>query len=402
MYSDEQEKLILSDLGMVNALGDSLATIQLRLESADASFLTSEFGLVPNREIWVGRVQVDLPKIPEDLLRYNCRNNALAMSALQQIEKEVLNLREKYGSGRIGVVMGTSTSGATAMESAYKEWLETGRVPDGYAYDQQEMGGLASFCAAYLGLTGPAYTISTACSSSAKGFSSAEALIRMDVCDAVVVGGADSLCQLTVQGFNALQSISGKPCNPLSRNRDGLTIGEGAAIFILRRGTSGVFLQGVGESLDAYHLSAPDPEGWGVSRSMERAISVSSDTHINYINLHGTATILNDRMECLAVHRLLPSVPVSSTKPFVGHTLGAAGAMEVGFCWMALQFPKNGCVTLPPHIWDGQRDPTLPFVPIVEKDQSLVARGELSFLSNSFGFGGNNCSVLISKRYDTM
>ena len=387
---------------MVNALGDCLAEIQSRLRSS-LSFLTQESGLIPHRKVWVGRVLSDLPKIPECFKRYNCRNNALALSALQQIELEALGLREQFGPSRIGVVMGTSTSGATAMEAAYKEWLNTGRVPSDYAYDQQEMGGLAGFCSAYLGLSGPAYSISTACSSGAKVFSSAKALLDMDVCDVVVVGGADSLCQLTVQGFDSLQSISEKICNPLSRNRDGLTIGEGAAIFLLKRGKEGeegIRLEGVGESGDAYHLSAPDPEGWGAFKSMEQALTDSSDTRVDYINLHGTATVLNDSMECRAISRLLPLVPVSSTKPFVGHTLGAAGAMEVGFCWMALQFPQEGRVFLPPHLWDGQRDPSLPSLPIVEKDHSLGARGNLRFLSNSFGFGGNNCSVLISRQFD--
>ena len=396
------ESFILSALGMVNALGNNAQEIWAQMRSEQKSFLVEESGYIPNRKVWVGKVRGSLPKIPNHLDQFRCRNNVLALCALQQIELDVRAACEKFGAGRVGVVMATSTSGADSMEAAYQQWAQQGTVPSEYAYVQQEMGGLASFCAAYFGILGPAYTISTACSSGAKVFSSAQALIRMGICDAVVVGGADSLCRMTLQGFNALQSLSEKICNPLSRNRDGLNIGEGAAIFLLLRGQEGVRLLGVGESVDAHHLSAPDPEGLGAFRSMSDALGNRNSSSVNYINLHGTATVLNDRMECVAIEKLFPggNVPVSSTKPFVGHALGAAGAIEIGFCWLAFQYAENKRVFLPPHLWDAERDPQIPFVSVVEKNQNLPARGSLLFLSNSFGFGGNNCSVLIGKNFD--
>jgi 3-oxoacyl-[acyl-carrier-protein] synthase-1 len=347
----------------------------------------------------VGRVASPLPAIPTALARFDCRNNSLALAALRQIEPAVRAAIGKYGAARVGVVSGTSTSGVGATENAYETWKKDGALPPSFAYDQHEIGGLAAFVAAILDLKGPAYSLSTACSSGAKALASARALIRMGACDAVVVGGADSLCRLTVRGFGALESLSEGPCVPLSGKRTGLNIGEGAAFFLMERGDKGVAFLGSGESVDAHHMSAPDPEGRGAEEAMRAALADAGLTaeDIAYVNLHGTATPLNDRMESLAVSRVLPGVPVSSSKGMIGHTLGAAGAMEAGLCWMALARAQGGRAPLLPHAWDGAADPELPKLRLAAAGDVTAKRDPLVFLSNSFAFGGNNCAVALGR-----
>ena len=390
----------LSALGMVNSLGADIATIWRRIIQGDQSSLVEDESLWPGHRVRVGRVDTRLPKVPERLGRYACRNNALALCALQQIEPAVRAAIQRHGPRRVGVVMGSSTSGVGATEGAYAAWLKDGRIPVEFSYSQHELAGLALFLAEYCGITGPAYTLSTACSSSAKAFASAQSLLDMDLCDAVLVGGVDSLCGLTVQGFASLQATTTEPCNPMSRNRRGFNVGEGAALFLLTRSDAGIQLLGVGESSDAHHMSAPDPIGAGAEAAMKAAFEDAglAPADVAYINLHGTGTELNDRMESQAVARLLPTTPAGSTKSLVGHTLGAAGAMEVGFCWIALANPILGKVLLPPHLWDGQKDETFPVLSLVRLEQAVDACGHLVFMSNSFGFGGSNCSVLIGRR----
>jgi 3-oxoacyl-[acyl-carrier-protein] synthase-1 len=183
----------------------------------------------------------------------------------------------------------------------------------------------------------------------------------------------------------------------MSRNRDGFNIGEGAALFLMERSGTGIRLLGVGESSDAYHMSAPDPEGRGAYVAMESALKDAEldPAAISYINLHGTGTLLNDQMESRAVSRLFKNVPVSSTKGMIGHTLGASGAMGIGFCWLSLAHAEKGRLPLPPHCWDGQRDKTLPALSLVKVGQTLRSQKKAALLSNSFGFGGSNCSVII-------
>jgi 3-oxoacyl-[acyl-carrier-protein] synthase-1 len=284
-----------------------------------------------------------------------------------------------------------------ATEAAFIAYRATGQWPSAFDYKQHEMGGVAEFLAELSGIEGPAYTLSTACSSSAKVFASARALLRDGWCDAVLVGGADSLCRLTLQGFSALEALSSAPCNSMSRHRDGFNIGEGAAIFLMERSEAGIQLAGVGESSDAHHISAPDPEGQGASVSMQSALADAelSPGAISYIHLHGTGTPLNDQMESRAIARLFENTPASSSKGMLGHTLGAAGAMNVGLCWLALSAPESDRLALPPHCWDGQADETLPPLALVASGQTIESTGNPAFLSNSFGFGGSNCSVII-------
>jgi 3-oxoacyl-[acyl-carrier-protein] synthase-1 len=291
--------------------------------------------------------------------------------------------------------MGTTTSGVSDAEAAIRHRHATGALSASFHYAQLELGGASGFVAELLGVTGPAYTISTACSSGARALASARSLLALGVCDAVVAGASDSLCGLTANGFTALQAIAAGITNPCSANREGLTLGEGSVIFLATRDPGGIRLLGVGESSDAHHMSAPEPEGLGAERAMRAALADAgtAPSEIAYLNLHGTGTPLNDLMECAAIGRVFGDPPpMSSTKPLVGHTLGAAGAMEAAFCWLALRDERAGTIPLIPHVYDGVLDPKLPPVHLAARGER-VAAGPV--LSNSFGFGGNNCSLVL-------
>jgi len=383
-------------LGIVNALGRDADEIWARLLDADQSHFRVREDLFPEHRLLIGEVEGTLPAIPEHLHRYACRNNALTLAALRQIEPVVAEVTEAVGRDRVGVVMGTSTSGVSDAEAAIRHRERTGHLAEEFEYDQLEFGGTAGFVANLLELGGPAYTISTACSSGARALASARTLISLGVCDAVIAGATDSICRLTTNGFSALQVVSDEITNPCSANRRGLTLGEGSAVFLVMRDRGGVRLLGVGESSDAHHMSAPDPTGAGAQRAMESALrDAGMDAEeIAYINLHGTGTPLNDAMECAAIAHIFPELPpCSSTKSLVGHTLGAAGAMEAGFCWLMLHARTNGSMSLIPHAYDGERDPELaPIALVGAGDRAAVG----PVMSNSFGFGGNNCTLILA------
>ncbi|MEM7409370.1 MAG: beta-ketoacyl-[acyl-carrier-protein] synthase family protein [Myxococcota bacterium] len=389
----------LSALGLVNALGDDAETVWKRLlEGQVTDALTQRDDFVVDRTLWVGAVTTPLPKIPASLAAYDCRNNAMALAALSQVEDAVRDAVQQFGAERVGVVMGTSTSGVSDAEIAIRRQLAGDGLDPSFDYAQLEFGGLASFVAEILGTRGPAYAMSTACSSGARALASARSLLRLGVCDAVVAGAADTLCGLTTNGFSALQALSPEPTNPCSVNRRGITLGEGAAVFLVTRDGPGPALLGVGESSEAHHMSAPEPTGAGAEASMRGALADAGlpSEAIGYLNLHGTGTPLNDRMECLAVDRVFGgALPVSSTKPLVGHTLGAAGAMEAAFCWLAVHQSRDAAAALPPHLWDGAADPELPTLHFVAPGESRDGASPLVAMTNSFGFGGNNCSLVL-------
>ena len=254
----------------------------------------------------VGRVDAALPLADELPLPERSRNNQLALAALSEIKPVVDAAIERFGADRIGLVIGTSTSGMAEGEAALRQYVRSGALPEQFLYSQQELSSPAAMLAATLGITGPAYVHSSACASSAKALASAARLIRMDVCDAVLTGGVDSLCAFTVAGFMALKSVSATQCNPLSKNRNGINIGEGAALFLLSREPAAVALRGWGESSDGYHISAPDPAGVGARLVIEAALSRAGivAAQVDYVNLHGTATVQNDVMESRVIHAL--------------------------------------------------------------------------------------------------
>jgi len=420
--------LYLNDLGLLCALGNSKAEVLKRLLAGDRSGLVAsdEFGT----RCIVGAVAADLPEIPpgppfseggereqssadSSLLSsrtlpplkkggkgriYNCRNNRLLLAALSQIEPTVTDMMARFGADRIGIVLGTSTSGVRNTELALDYWAENGVLPDQFHYKQQQMGAGADFLADFLGVQGPAYTISTACSSSGKAFASARRLIRQGLCDAVIVGGADSLCGLTVNGFTALESISSGLCKPFGMHRDGINIGEAVSLFVLSAEPGPVVLRGIGATSDAYHFAAPDPDATDVIRAMQNALDDAGKTpgEIDYLNLHGTATVLNDAMESKAVNAVFGSkLAASSSKGMTGHTLGAAAALELAFCWLLLTHDDEQGALIP-NINDDEPDTALSALNLVKKGGTLGRRIN-TCQSNSFAFGGNNLSIVVER-----
>ncbi len=386
----------LNALGILCAAGDSAAAVRQRLISAQPGLERIDaYGA--QRPISMGMHRGELPRLPLSHPKWQSRNNRLALAALEQIRSEVAQAIERYGAHRVGVIVGSSTSGIDASEAAVRHWLESGTAPDDYDYGLQEMGSCAQFIAELLGVGGPVYGVSTACSSGAKALAAARRLLRAGLCDAVIAGGVDTLCYLTVMGFSSLEAVSDSLCNPFSRNRNGINIGEGAALFLVSGEARGVCLRGVGEGSDAHHISAPDPSGAGAIRCMSAALEDAgiAAADVDYVNLHGTATPLNDEMESLAMAQVFGlDTPCSSTKPFTGHTLGAAGAIEAGICWLSLA--AGNADWLPPHIWDGVRDPQLPAINLVST-KSGPATELRRVLSNSFAFGGNNIALLLER-----
>jgi len=386
----------LHALGMINALGGDLDSIVPALAASDARGMTTVHTGIG--DAFVGSVVTPLELAPPaHLARYDCRNNRLLLAALAQIAPAVDAARERYGAHRIGVVLGTSTSGIEAAEAAFVYQAQAGALPANFNYRQMEIGTAAPFAAAALGVNGPAYTISTACTSSAKAFASARRLLQLQLCDAVVVGGVDSLCELTVQGFASLESTSSTRSNPLSRNRCGINVGEGAAVFLMSREEAAVRLAGVGESSDAHHISSPDPQGVGGELALRAALADAglAPSSIGYVNLHATATRKNDEMEAKLMSRVFPEgVATSGTKPLTGHQLGAAGATELGFAWLTL---AREDVPLPRHVWDGEADPALPSLDLVQSERFLPrGAGTQYAMSNSFAFGGSNVSLILA------
>lgn len=394
----ENTMVYLNDCALVCALGLDRDTIRRRLLINAASGLSISDACSPGRPLPLGRVDAALPSVDHLPLPMRSRNNALALAALAQIRPAVDAAIARYGADRVGVIVGTSTSGVGATEHAIATHQASGELPPQFHYGQQEMGSPAALLAHELQVLGPAYVHSSACSSSAKALASAARLIRMGLVDAVVSGGVDTLCGFTVAGFSALESVSAEQCNPLGATRKGINLGEGAALFLMTREPAAVALCGWGESSDGHHMSAPDPAGGGARIAMNEALRRAGieANEIDYINLHGTATVQNDAMESRAVNELFgPNVAVSSTKPFTGHTLGAAGAVEAAFCWLAMQDDNDEGV-LPPHLWSGEQDPALPVLNVAQPGARL-GRPIRYALSNSFAFGGSNAALVFGR-----
>lgn len=345
--------------------------------------------------------KVPLGYLPEEPRQAgDSRNNRLLATLLAEMAEPVADAITRHGRHRIAVVVGTSTSGIAEGEAALAVRLNTGSWPAGFRYRQQETGSAAAFIAETLGLTGPAYVVGTACSSSAKVFASARRLIRQGLADAAIVGGADTLCGLTVAGFSALGAVSPEPCLPFSPQRRGITIGEGGALFLLTADPAEIALLGIGERSDAHHLSAPEPDGRGAGEAMEAALIDAGlrPDQIAYVNLHGTATLLNDAMEARAVNALFgPHVPCGSTKALTGHTLGAAGAVEAALLWLTLSRRWNPAGRLPPQAGDGSLDPEMPPIHLVQGGETLPVTAPVAGLSSSFAFGGSNCALVLGR-----
>ena len=385
--------IYINAFAISSPLGADTETTAKQLFAGDQGGLASTMALIDGRRIPVGRVTFDSTPQTE-IEDGRGRNNNLIRYCLQEIEADVRATLDVYGPERVGTVLGSSTSDMGGAESAIKARLADGEWAADYDYARQEPGDPALFLAAFLNVSGPTYTVSTACTSSAKAMASAARLIQAGLCDAAVCGGADTLCQLTLNGFAALEATSNRICNPFSRNRDGINIGEGAALFLLSREPAALRLAGWGESSDAYHVSAPDPEGIGAENAVRQALGQAglAPAHLGYLNLHGTATRLNDAMEAHMVDRVFGRhLPCSSTKALTGHMLGAAGSCEAAF--VALALLHGGA--LPPHVWDGECDPELPEIELVNE---LGSRSDKRYMmSCSYAFGGNNIALVLGR-----
>ncbi|MHB1530734.1 beta-ketoacyl-[acyl-carrier-protein] synthase family protein [Acidithiobacillus sp.] len=352
-------------------------------------------------DTWVGEVDaVDDEEIEPELRDFNCRNNRLAQLALRQdgFFDAVETAAARWGRQRIGVFLGTSTAGILQTEWAFRHRDPvSGRLPPDFVYAATHSPySLTDFIRRKLRLEGPAMSVSSACSSSAKVFALAKRMLDAGLIDAAVVGGVDSLCATTLYGFHSLGLLADGPCRPFSDDRKGISIGEAAAYLLLERmpdslDDDAILLLGVGESSDAYHMSSPHPEGLGARMAMEQALSSAGLSHaaIDYINLHGTATLNNDSAEAKAVASVFgAATPCSSTKGATGHTLGAAGALEAVICAVAIQHDL-----MPAGPEAGQRDITMDIQYLASNRRQKVSH----VLSNSFGFGGSNCSLVFGR-----
>lgn len=390
--------LALSAYTLVSAIGSGKENTARALKDGRSGLRACDLSWAP-LDSYIGRVDgIEANEIASGFEVFDCRNNRLAQIGLETdgFAEAARAAAERYGAGRVGVFLGTSTSGIRESEIAYANRDADGSLADTLRYDTtHDFYSLAAFVRDYLGLHGPAMTISTACSSSAKTFVDAAQMIDAGLCDAAVVGGVDSLCLLTLRGFGALELTSPEPCRPNDANRSGISIGEAAGFALLEKKDritdGGIALLGFGESCDAYHMSSPHPEGLGAALAMQQALDTSGLTtgDIDYINLHGTGSQINDSAEDAAVFGMFgDTVACSSTKGWTGHTLGAAGITEAVIACLCI-----GEGLLPTNLNMLTRDPGLSSQILSETREGKVDR----VLSNSFGFGGNNCSLILGR-----
>ena len=378
-------KFTLTDLGISCALGRGKDEVARNAFSADAS------GMM-RFEDFVWKQTVVFGKIRSDISNKDMRAKALLDIALDELSEKIESLKKEYDTSRLGIVLGSSNTGIDEAFMHIQKWLLTKEKPTEFDFEQIRLGTPAEYLQEKVKFEGPAYVVSTACSSSSKVFYSARALIENDICDAVLVGGVDSLCRFAMNGFYALDALSLQHTNPMSKNREGINLGEGVALFVMEKDKNGIYLAGIGESSDAYHLTSPDPSGAGAIKSMQKALedAALNACDIDYINLHGTGTLHNDSMETLAVSNLFGKQTLcASTKPLTGHTLGAAGALELALSWLMLK--ENRII---PHVYDGDYDDTLPDIRLASGKENKVIK---TILSNSFAFGGSNASVILRK-----
>ena len=376
------------------ALGSDNDKIATALLNTQKEYLTkSSSFLKDEKSSYFGVINADLKDLCE-FDDHNSRNNRVLATLADRVKPVIEKLKQSYGSDRIGVVMGTSTSGLEETADALKAYLKDGSKKDDFKYSYQEFGSPSNFLSDYLSVKGPSYTISTACSSSARALLSAKNLIESGLCDAVIAGGADTLCSVPINGFDAMSVLSYDRCIPFNADRHGINIGEGGGLMVLSKQRSSLVLKAVGQSSDAYHPSAPDPTGEGAIRAMTLALKEANleTSDIGYINMHGTATKLNDSMEALAVYSMFKdSVPCSSTKYLTGHTLGASGILEA--CILCLLIDRK--LPLPAQDFSkNKKDEELSGIKFVKDTFHPL---KMNMMSNSFAFGGNNTCVIIGE-----
>jgi len=393
--------LWLSHFTAASCLGHGLEATLAALRAQKGGLAPCAFETVNDLATHIGEVAgLDQSPLPASLAEYECRNNRLAMLGLRQdgFSAAVGAAAARHGRRRVGVLLGTSTSGILQTEQAYRRLdPASGALPDDFNYrTTHNTYSVADFVRSAFNLEGPAVVVSTACSSSAKVFAAAARMIAAGLIDAAIVGGVDSLCLTTLYGFNSLELLAPEPCRPYDADRNGISIGEAAAFILLQRpadslDADAVLLLGAGESSDAHHMSSPHPEGLGAHMAMAATLKAAGlqPADIDYINLHGTATPSNDAAEGRAVATLFgDQVPCSSTKGATGHTLGAAGGLEAIISALAL---RHGF--LPGGVNTRRVDPGIPIQYLTANREGAPRR----VLSNSFGFGGTNCSLVLGR-----
>jgi 3-oxoacyl-[acyl-carrier-protein] synthase I len=387
--------LAVTAFSATSALGRGVAAHVEALKLGRGGLAANDFSSTP-LDCFVGRVHgiEDVP-LADALAHWECRNNRLAWIGLQQdgVRDAVAGAVARYGAPRVALLLGTSTASIGATEEAYRR-LDDGRFPQDLRRPAiHTPHSLTAFVAEATGIAGPALTVSTACSSSAKAFASAERLLRLGLADAALVGGVDTLCDSVLFGFNALELVSQRPCRPFDRRRDGISIGEAAAFALLERveaAPQAPRLTGYGESSDAWHMSTPHPEGRGARAALDDALARAgiAANGVDYINLHGTATVKNDEVEAGLLGDFPSHTRASSTKGFTGHALGAAGALEAVIALLALE-----CGLVPPNL--GCDDPIDACAPWLAREPEM--RTVRIALSHSFGFGGNNACLAFAR-----
>ena len=394
-------ELYLSKPGVMSCAGNNIEELWKSVTTGNQKNI-KKVKACNDEEYFAARIADD--SLQASGARYDMKIMRIENAALEQIADDVLAVKERYGADRVAVCLGSCDNGTEFSLANHRKYFAEGEFPKDYNIEIQGADYVSTFVAEKFGLTGPAVTFATACSSSAGAIIKASEMIMGGVVDAAVVGGIDIASDTTLIGFSALEAVSSEITNPFSKNRHGITLGDGAAIFVLTRehlDGSSVKLLGWGESADAYHMTSPDPSGAGAEKAIRRALEASkvAASEVGYINLHGTGTKFNDSMEGKAVAAIFgeKTVPVSTTKPVTGHTLGAAAALEAAICWKALveNQGKNDNIKLPLQVWDGERDEEIPELNIVD-GKSGAAKGNLKIcLSNSFAFGGANACLVL-------
>lgn len=391
--------LPITDATLTTALGGGLQEHLAALQAGRCGLTQEPFEDV-DLPGWIGRVGgLEQAALPAALREYDCRNNRLAWSALQRdgFAEAVQAARSRWGAHRVAVLLGTSTSGILETERAFAQRGPDGALPPDFRYAQtHSTASLARFVSEALGVSGPAWVVSTACSSSAKVFADAARMIEAGWIDAAVVGGVDTLCLTTLYGFHSLQLFQADICRPWDAHRAGVSLGEGAAFALLQREPATghaplAALLGTGESSDAHHMSSPHPEGALAAAAMRQALAAAdlAPGDIDYVNLHGTGTPSNDAAEDSAVQAVFGSgVPCSSTKGATGHTLGAAGGVEAVISLIAL---RHGLA--PGGLNVRERDPALGVNYLLANRPANLRH----VLTNSFGFGGSNASLVLGR-----
>lgn len=404
-HNKQHQPVAIIDFTLLSSVGVDKVEIINNMLSERRIGMVEDTHYLQGRKTVIGKLpETAICRLPKQYSKFDFRANQVLAKAINDFKEAIDRLKTSFPAKRIGVIMATSTSGVESLEQALPLYDKNGYWPESYQLLHQRMANISAFLCHYLQLSGPAMTVSTACSSANKAFASAKRWLNAGLCDAVICGGVDVLSQLTLRGFESLGALSSTHGQPFSLNRCGINIGEGAALFVLTNGEAEFSLLGVGESSDGYHISAPEPSGNGASQSMQAALSNANlaTDKIDYINLHGTGTLQNDPMEATAIHHVFAeqgaAIACSSSKAKIGHTLGVSGAIELGMTLLSMSKRHNLKGDYLPHIYDNQYDTSILPLNLVKPDNQL-GRPHYA-LSNSFAFGGSNATLVIARNGD--